>query len=78
MKKLSYRVIRFPKVNRFVALAWNYDEAIIIATAPHASYELARIELDELCVQREDDVVLSWFDGEYDCVNDILLPCTDE
>ena len=65
MKRVTYRMIRFTAVNRYVAVAWNYDHAVLIATSDHATYTEARAELDKLCTER--NVQLQWFDGEYTC-----------
>lgn len=82
MKKATFRIIRFVKVNRYVAIAWNYDEAVLIASSDHSSYTDARRELDTLCSER--NVKLQWFDGSYECagegeqllpVESDLVPC---
>jgi len=82
MKKATFRVIRFTKVDRYITLAWNYDLAVLIATRDHATYTEARAELDALCSER--NVKLQWFDGSYECagegeqllsVESDLLPC---
>ena len=74
MKKATYKVVRFTKVNRFVAVAWNYDEAVLIATRDHASRKDAFTELQGLCAER--NVKIQWFDGDYRCDGhgDFLTP----
>jgi hypothetical protein len=63
-------VIRYPDVqfadrteDRYIALAWNYEQAVLISSSDHASYTDARAELDRTCA--ELGVTLRWFDGEY-------------
>lgn len=65
MKQATYRVIHFTKPGRFVAMAWNYDAEVLLATTDHDTYTDARAELDELA--RERGVELRWFDGSYTC-----------
>jgi len=31
-KQVTYKVIRFPKIDRFIAVAWNYDLACLVST----------------------------------------------
>ena len=64
MKNASYRIIHFIKANRYVGLAWNYDQAVLVATKDFETYTLARIDLERTC--NEIDVCLKWFDGEYE------------
>ena len=73
MTNLTYRVIRMPREpgadvtdpnqTVYVAIAWNYDYGQMMATRPHASYTVARVELNELVAERR--CALRWFDGEY-------------
>jgi len=65
MKKASFRVVHFPRIDKYIAMAWNYNLAVLISTKDHDTYTLARAELDQLCA--ETDVKLQWFDGEYTC-----------
>ena len=71
MKQATFRVIRFPKLNRFIAVAWNYDVAVLISTMDHDTYTGARAELDQTVAAM--GVELKWFDGEYDCIGDELV-----
>ena len=64
MKPVTFRVIKFPKLNKYIAVAWNYDEAVLISTKPHNTYLEARVELNSTVV--ELNVELKWFDGEYE------------
>jgi len=63
MKDATFRVIHFPEIDRFVGVAWNYDEAILISTTDRSSYVEARTELEEMCNGR--NIFLRWFDGDY-------------
>lgn len=76
---LTYRVIRMPagpgchvsnspEETRYVAVAWNYDHAQLMSTAPCLTYTLARAALDDLVSAR--GCALRWFDGEYECLGD--------
>jgi hypothetical protein len=60
----TFRVIFFPKKRQHIALAWNYEEAILVTTKPHATYTAAREELTEISVERE--FRLRFFDGDYE------------
>jgi hypothetical protein len=65
-KQATYRMVRFDLPNqpaRYVGIAWNYDQAVLIATKDHESYVSAKSELSSLCADRA--VELAWFDGEY-------------
>jgi len=64
-KQASYRIIYFSNVKRYVALAWNYDQAILFSTTDHETYIDCRRELDGIALSRK--VSLKWFDGEYTC-----------
>jgi hypothetical protein len=68
MKQATFRMIHFPKVNRYVGVAWNYDEAVLISTEDKPTYSEARNSLDQVCQER--NVELKWFDGEYFCAPD--------
>lgn len=70
----TYRVVRFrvyagngqrESATSYVAIAWEYDHAVLMSTTPHASYTAARRELDKLAADRECS--LRYFDGEYFC-----------
>lgn len=66
MKDVQYRIVQFIMADnskRYVAMAWNYDLALLIATSDHETYTAARFELGQLCAAR--NVRLRWFDGEY-------------
>lgn len=70
-KKATFKVIYFPKTSQFAAIAWNYQEGVLISTCFHASYTEARQELDDIC--KKFSVKLQWFDGEYECGSDEQL-----
>lgn len=65
MRKATFRIIHFTKVNRYVGLAWNYDEGVLLSTNDQESRTKARLELDSIC--EKYNVKLQWFDGEYTC-----------
>lgn len=70
---LTFRVIRMPSeprgvLNRFIAVAWNYDYGQLMSTGPCRTYTDARLELDTLVKERK--CALRWFDGEYQCCHD--------
>ena len=65
MKSATYYIIHFTKANRFVGVAHNYDEAVLISTRDHDTYTDARNELQSTA--NELNVRLKWFDGEYEC-----------
>lgn len=71
MKQATFRVIRFPKLDRYIAVAWNYDVALLISTRDHDTYTGARAELNQTCEVM--GVELKWFDGEYDCIGNELV-----
>lgn len=69
----TFRMVRFEPASRFVAIAWNYPAAVLIATRDHPSYGDARAELQTICDERA--VFLRWFDGEYECLDgETILP----
>jgi len=63
--KATFRVVHFTKCDRYVAMAWNYDEAVLISTVPHPTYTEARQDLQETAASL--GVELQWFDGSYRC-----------
>ncbi len=70
---LTFRVIRMPSrpngpLDRFVAIAWNYDYGQMVSTKPCHSYTEARAMLDDLVAERR--CALRWFDGEYHVIGD--------
>lgn len=71
-KRATFRILHFPKVDRYLGIAWNYDEAVLISTRDFESYSQARKELAVMCDVAH--VELKWFDGEYTVVNDQLVP----
>lgn len=77
--KVSYRIIHFTKPNKWVAMAWQYDAAILYATPPADSYADARIALEQLA--NASKTLLSYFDGEYTCAGEgeqlVALPSTN-
>lgn len=73
MRKLrdaTYRVIYFVKAKQFVAVAWNYDEAVLLGTGGSNTYTEAREELTQLT--EAHNVALRWFDGEYICKGNLF------
>lgn len=66
MVKATYRTVRFQTSlgERFIAIAWNYEEAVLISTCDHESISEAKAELLREC--RKRNVTLEWFDGHYD------------
>lgn len=65
MKQAQYRIIFFTKAQRFVGIAWNYNDAVLISTRDQPTYAAAKSELTAKC--EELSVALRWFDGEYVC-----------
>ncbi len=65
MKPATYKVIRFrtDRGNRFVAIAWNYAEALFISVSDMAAPDEAVGALELECHKR--GVELKWFDGSY-------------
>ena len=73
MKQATFRIIRFIKCNRFIGVAWNYNEAVLISTRDFDTYTEALEALESDCIER--GVELKWFDGEYDCIDgETLIP----
>ena len=74
MKPAQFRIVHFMPIDRYVAIAWNYDIAVFISTRDHASYGDARAELQETADKLR--VHLKWFDGEYICNagSDAMVP----
>lgn len=62
-KQATYKLIHFPDLDRYVGLAWNYDQAVLIGTRDHATYTEAKAELQETCDSLS--IELKWFDGEH-------------
>lgn len=64
-KQATYRIIRFNTKTgaRYVGLAWNYDQAVMVSTRDCASYSAAKSALERSAKTRR--VELKWFDGEY-------------
>ena len=67
MKNSIYRIIHFLKPNRYVGLAWNYNEAILVSTKDFETYTQAYTTLETECANL--GIELKWFDGEYQCVD---------
>ncbi len=66
MKQAQYKYVFFPGVNvvgQYIGIAWNYDEAVLISTAPYDTFSEAQKTLKSVCAMLE--VELRWFDGEY-------------
>ncbi len=59
----TFRMIHFPKLDRWVGMAWNYDHAIMIATPPRSTYTAARESLGKLAAVSNTE--LRFFDGEF-------------
>lgn len=73
MKEATYCVIRFPLEagDRYVSVAWNYAQAVLLSPGNEGSYTEARATLDKMC--KEHGVLLRWFDGSYVCGSDGLM-----
>jgi hypothetical protein len=66
-KQATYRMVKFIMADqsaRYVGIAWNYDQAVLISTKDYDSYTQARAELTSTCDSM--GVELAWFDGEYE------------
>lgn len=65
MTDATYRILRFntDAGERYVGLAWNYEQAVLISTRAFPSYTDARNALEWACETR--GVRARWFDGEY-------------
>lgn len=63
----TFKFVYFPVNKKYVGIAWNYDEAILISTDPCDSYNQAKMELSSTCNSLNVD--LRWFDGEYEYDN---------
>ncbi len=65
MKQATYKVIRFrtSRGNRFVAIAWNYAEAVLISVSDMAAPDEAVGALELECHKR--GVELRWFEGSF-------------
>jgi hypothetical protein len=74
MRNVTFRIIRFESVNRFIGVAWNYEIGALISTRDHATYTEARAALD--IAAAETNVTLRWFDGNYVCPkgSELLIP----
>lgn len=80
MTQAEYRIIEFPTKDgpKFVGLAWNYDEAVMITTPGLLSYTSARKVLDDAA--KSANVELRWFDGlhKYDPTSGQILPLPNQ
>lgn len=76
--KTTFQLVFFPKLQKYIGIAHNYDHAFMVATAPHSSYTAARVELEQLTQARGG--VLQWFDGEYETQGhgDSMIPRTPD
>lgn len=76
-KQATYRGLYFPALDRWVALCWNYDQAVLLSTTDHASYRAAKAELEAIADRH--GVSLRWYDGCYAVVNgqmeDVMARC---
>ena len=71
MKQATFRIIHFPKPNKYIGMAWNYDQAVLVSTIDFDTYTEARNQLQQDC-----DIVgveLKWFDGSYTFGQDEFL-----
>lgn len=68
MIKLTYRIIKFTKVNKYVGVAWNYDHGILLSTYPNNTYCFAKDAIENRAKMARS--VLQWFDGEYTCAGE--------
>ena len=77
MKQATYRIIHFIKCNRYIGVAWNYNEAVLISTKDCETYTEAKSNLAADCLDR--NVELRWFDGEYKCEDGdtLIYKCED-
>ena len=75
MHPLTFRIVYFAIVKRFVGIAWNYRHAALLSTRDHATYTEARGELGTLVEAR--GFRLQWFDGSYTVSGDdeLMVPC---
>lgn len=73
-KQATFRMMRFnvKGETRYVGLAWNYDEAVLLSTRDKATYQEAREELGQTA--SECGVELRWFEGDFVHQGGILLP----
>lgn len=65
MHHLTFRIVHFTNVDKYVGIAWDYDNAIIVTTVPFPTYTAARGNLEKKCTDLCH--TLKWFDGEYTC-----------
>lgn len=69
--KAQYRYIYFPKTQEYIGMAWEYDNAVLVSTAPFKSYTEASLSLintiDGLNTTNLAGkyIKLVYFDGEY-------------
>ena len=66
-KQATYRIIHFTTLDKYIGVAWNYNEAVLVSTTDFPTYTEARKQLKVNC--KAVNVELKWFDGEYDCVD---------
>ncbi len=74
-KPAHFRVLTFKvqdKGVRYVAIAWNYEQAVLVSSRDHATYTAARQELDDVCADLR--VELRWFQGEYEAEEGCTFP----
>lgn len=85
MIDLTFRVIRFPDSDMYIALAWNYESTppVFLATPARHYYSDARRLLNETiadsCAPGGEAIRLRWFDGfyEYDAASGQITPALD-
>lgn len=77
---LTYKMIHFPELDRWVAIAWNYDEAALFSPGDRSNYLDAKDALKDLLMNKGFDEKkvfrLRWFDGvyEYNNENEQIFP----
>jgi hypothetical protein len=76
MKQATFRIVHFLKPNKYIGMAWNYDQAVLVSTIPFDTYSEARNQLEQDC--SIVGVELKWYDGKYTCAgnNEQLIPAS--
>jgi len=73
---VTFKIIRFPKLNKYIGVAWNYDYAILISTKNYSEASEVIRNLNISCT--ESKVQLKWFDGYFNYSSDDQLVPTDD
>jgi hypothetical protein len=78
MRPVSFRILYFPKLGRYLGIAWNYEHACMFATPHYGTYTAARGRLEKEV--EKGNCELKWFDGEYELAPDgeTLVPMRAE